>query len=469
MKPGEQRNKKIIEAAQPLPEGKLLKPRTIYWFVTTEEIKLSFDESFFTWKDSTVFKCNDQIYYLKQIDFRKKGTVVFFFNDGAMECIECCPETSNKRRKLNPALTNEVCTVGFEPQELINPSSTPVDNCMNNTSQILPDNNTIQSNDIGWTSVAPVHYNNMTDSSVHNFLLLVPEDNNLITMADGALQEIGFVKEVTSPTQQHLYSKRDSETKIQHVLLAPYANMARYSKIEEYLHFASEAILLIENLDEEQKDNFMAISSVKNIDLTIDNTRNFVVKPSIAYFGLVELDYSKLKDSAQLLISMIQQHQTFVGGASLKQEKTNLPLSKFFLRWTLGQINALAVQSIFVCFRYEPKIVKAFTEYAAATLASLNIDCEAVVCHGSVLVYVRCAAYIPWYIILHKEEIFNKLAEEGLTEIYECFISDVEESMQRSDNEEFKDELVYLMEKMISDGIAQKTNRYLLLLFSAFC
>ncbi len=113
----------------------------------------------------------------------------------------------------------------------------------------------------------------------------------------------------------------------------------------------------------------------------------------------------------------------------------------------------------YLCLKYNPKKVQKFTEYEKVSLSALGVDyCnyKPVVVNGSVLVYVRCPSYIPWYIEQCKEEIFNKLAENGLTEIYECFISDVETSIQRPDNQQFREDLLMLKEEMIKDGISKE-------------
>ncbi len=107
---GEQRNKRIIEIAEPLPEGNYLSGRAIYWFVTTEEIEFLFHgANLFQWKESAYIIDKHGVgYYLNQIQFHKNkhGVIEFRFPNGHSEYVTCYsttkPTNPNKRIKLTP-------------------------------------------------------------------------------------------------------------------------------------------------------------------------------------------------------------------------------------------------------------------------------------------------------------------------------------------------------------------------------
>ncbi len=288
-------------------------------------------------------------------------------------------------------------------------------------------------------------------------MLLVPDTSECIQVIENALTENEFLKAVSSAHQQHLYSRTDSADKHLHVLVLPYGKVGRYRRIVEYLKCSSEVIMLLENEDD-ATDSLMAIEHVTNISNEPDNNWAFTVKT--ASFKKVTLDYATLNAAVQPVFLIEELCEKSKGGAICKRmSTTEASLSKYILEWTLRPVTRHVVQNIYLCFKYEPKTVRAFTYYAAISLTALGIDRdfeEFHVVHGSVLVYIRCPAYIPWYIMMRKDKVFNALADLGLTEIYECFISDVDTSLQRLENKHLVDDLTFLKEQMLSDEVPEQ-------------
>jgi hypothetical protein len=294
-----------------------------------------------------------------------------------------------------------------------------------------------------------------------NIILLVPNDADDILLAETALQTLKFTREVSSPTGQSLYRQAMINV-IRHVLLIRFSDNFQLTKLKDYLPQASEVILMLK--DEAAHDGFMAMEQANNVNTAVDNqifteTWKFVVKTP--NFNLLQLDFTKLREPIQRLFS-IRELRGSIGGASYQNASVGdlqPQFTKFIDEWVLNSTVVLRIpQVIYLCFKFDPNIVRAFTEYAAIILAALEIEYvyEPVVVNGSVLVYIRCPVYIPWYILERKDDIESVLAEEGLIEIYECFISDVEVSMQRPGNEEFVEELTFLKELMSADGVKEK-------------
>lgn len=474
----EKRNKRIVEIAVPLPEDKRLSGRAVYWLITHEEVEAMFDNSLFVWKAQTNTAVDGTSYFLNQFDFRKqKGMISLRFLDGMVENIVCYApnaSNSNKRGKFNSTQPVSMSLVNSAVSTLqIDDKFNYEDNDMdiNNTNQTQMENNPTFE-DFGWPFNNDNSPNNIQQGPqilsngaqisankpvIINILLLVPDIKEYIEMAERALVDVGFVKDVSSENQQHLYSEKDLVTKCRHVLLFPYGKMHRYSKIQDRLSFASEVILILETNNLPESGVLMAVSCVLHVFNNSMNTRHFKVKTEA--IPTTNISYQHLTESAQHLFFINELFSSVVGCISCKQEAN---IASFFLQWNLAPTAGHVVQNIFICFKYEPITIKAFTEYAMLTLNALGINCnyeEALVVNGSVLVYVQCPSYIPWYIQQHAEEIFGNLKEEQLTEIYECSMGDVDASLEHPNNEEFTEELKYFKELMISDGIAQERHK----------
>jgi hypothetical protein len=487
----EQRYNRIIEKASPLPANNQLKARSIYWFVTTEDVDLLFqDASLFVHKEKALaIGENGVTCFLNQVEFRKnkRGIIGFKFPQGDVEYIRCISTkpSSNKRAKVSSS-PESVSTLQFSDEfgqmQIDDPQNAQVGVPVvypnnNNTNQpqqlassdphsassLSPPDSSSDVFEYPTTKQSPprAYSNGMqvpaSEPLIVNIILLVPDADKYIQMADRTLTGVGFTKEVSS-TNQHLYSQKNLNNTSRHVLLLPYGSGQSLYKTKDFLWFASEVIWLIE--DEFGGPNDMpAVERIVNVNYNPEFIWPLTVKT--ASFRRVELNYALLSENARLVLSIGELQNAILGGVnctnSLNEVQLFSTFKNFFLQWTLALVESRVVQNIYLCFKFEPKGVRGFTEYAALTLAVLGIDCayDPVVTNGSVLVYIRCPVYIPWYILARKDDIFDTLAEEGLKEIYECFISDVEVSMQRPDNEEFVDELTFLKELMISDGISE--------------
>ncbi len=284
-------------------------------------------------------------------------------------------------------------------------------------------------------------------------------------MADTALTTVGFKKEVSSHNRQYLYSHTDLVNTKRHVLLIPFGTENGYLRIDDYLPQASEVLLLIDNKGEQQPNELMAIKQVNNVativnNILVNNTWEFVTKT--ANFGQLVLNYEPLEPSVKTLFS-ISKLRGILGGASCQNatiQELQGPFNRFLIEWTLNSERVVrhTPEAIYLCFKFEPDVVQALSEYAAIILAALDIEYEytPVVVHGSVLVYIRCPSYLPWYILQRKQDILDTLSKYELTEIYECFISDVEVSMKRPGNEKFVEELRFLKELMLEDDVLEQ-------------
>eukprot|EP00029_Vermamoeba_vermiformis_P010565 TRINITY_DN557_c0_g1_i2.p1 TRINITY_DN557_c0_g1~~TRINITY_DN557_c0_g1_i2.p1 ORF type:complete len:882 (-),score=159.48 TRINITY_DN557_c0_g1_i2:115-2760(-) len=505
----EQRNKRIATIADPLPEGNELRARSVYWFVTTEPIEISFqDTKLFNWKETAVHTDeHGVVHYLYQVGFNsnKMGLIAFHFPNGEVEPVVCrstaassaVKSNANKKMKLSSnssasgspmQLDEESQSADYGAQE-----ATP-QTYASNTNQVpyhpyatlspsagnLPSPSSIELEALGFleksdkhVQVPPVAVSNSmqvpsNEALIVNILLLVPGQPQYIQMIDAMLLALGFTKEVSSANQQNLYSQKRLNNTTRHVLLFPYGREDRYHPLEDCLPATSEVILFLEN--EAQEANFTAVAQVTNIDNDPNNNWPFIVK--CTSFGAVEFNYQTLNAPTQLVLSIDALRRVVLGGASWKKslslDQLAEPCKSYFLKWTLARVEKHVVQNIYICFKFEPRGVRAFTDYAISALEAIGIEYElddASVVHGSVLVYLRCPAYVPWYILQRQQHIFDTLTDYGLTKIYECFISDVEASMQRVGNEEFVDELTFLREQMISDGIAEQAtnNKFCLL------
>jgi hypothetical protein len=492
---GEQRNKRIIEIARPLPANNQLTARSIYWFVTKEDVDVLFqDACLFVWKEKApAIDEKGVTCYLNQVEFRKnkRGIIGFKFPQGDVEYIHCISTkpSSNKRAKVSSSLESASTlqfSYEFSQMQIDDPQNAQVGVpvvYLNNTNQpqqlassdphsvssLSPSDSSSDIFEYPTTKQSPprAYPNGMqvpaSEPLIVNIILLVPDAVKYIQMADRTLTGVGFTKEVSS-TNQHLYCQENLNNTSRHVLLLPYGSGQSLYKTKDFLWFASEVIWLIEGECGGPND-MTAVERIVNVNYNSEFIWPLTIKT--ASFRRVELNYALLSDNARLVLSIGELQTAILGGVNCTNSLDEVQLcntfKNFFLQWTLALVESRVVQSIYLCFKFEPKGVRAFTEYAALTLAVLGIDCayDPVVVNGSVLAYIRCPSYIPWYILARKDDIFNKLAEEGLTEIYECFISDVEVSMQRPDNEEFVDELTFLKELMISDGISDlsKPNR----------
>jgi hypothetical protein len=433
--------------------------------VTTEEVRIIFsDDKLFVWQEDAQVIVNGVIHYLYQIKFLKDahGQLILFYPDGGMECIACQSKTRPRANKrfLPSEDANDVEHMDDETQ-----SAQHIAPTQNNTNQLsvvlepatIPDNFVDQ-----YVQAPPQVLSNGTqipanEALIVNILLLVPEKDEYIQMVQRALERLEFKLQVSSINQQYLYSQNDSLHKQRHVIILPYGKEGRYRRVEDYLRFSSEAIVVLEN-ETQQEDSLMAIERVRHTS-DPNNIWEFTVKT--AGFSRIEICYSSLDRSTQKLLLIDELRDAVLGGASFKKnEESTLDLTfeDFMLEWMLRRVTKHVAQKIYLCFKYEPLPVKAYTEYASVSLTALGIDCayDPVAVNGSVLVYIRCPSYIPWYILARKDDIFDTLAEEGLKEIYECFISDVEVSMQRPDNEEFVEELTFLKEQMIADRVKEK-------------
>jgi hypothetical protein len=446
------------------------------------------DTQLFLWKETIVVGSH----FLNQVWFskNKNGSLDIVFDDHVVSITCLSTKTKpNKRAKTSPGY-QEISSRQIEESQEVHLSAQATPSLSNYTNQyqqqyatenISPLNN-LPSNDVHNTFDElglDSHYNvedymqpqpkEITNSEqipsnqalVVNIVVLVPDKPWYIRMACTTLNNIGFTKDAGSINEQHLFSKVLNST-TRHVLLFPYGRSDRYYTIADYLPYASEVILLVEGQVELPGD-IMAVAQVVN--MMNAPIWKFVVK--VESFEAVDLDYTKLSQLAKLTLRVLNEHRiTVIGGAicrsNLEEAQLTDSFTTFLLEWTLASVEKHVVQNIFLCFKFEPMPVQALTEYAKYVLAFFHIEYEPVVVNGSVLVYIRCPSYIPWHILTRKDDIFNTLAEEGLTEIYECFISDVEESMQRPDNELFVDALTFLIEQMISDGISEvpKPNRF---------
>jgi len=478
----DKRYKRIIEIATPVLDDCKLPSRTIYWFVATREAAiLSTDKDLFERKETNQVIDEGVTYYLYQIHFKRmrSGLLTFQYMDGKMDIIKCvttpAKSTSNKRLKsdssnsqLSPTVTDNnyiIAPDASQPSSMNREMVVDYDLYFTNTAeqQLLSLNNVTHigepvqsapsSSYMNWLEIQP-------PALITNILLLIPDEDDCIHMIESALTSIGLKKEVSSSNRQNLYSATDEIHRTRHVLVLPYGRTDRFLKIQDCLRVANETIVLLVNgLD--QPDNIMVVTKVTNIHVDHffpDSTWKLTTKaPGYKH---VELDFLTQNTTVQTLFSVSDLHTTTVGAVSCKKlvdyHGLNESMATFLIRWTVSPVTRIAPQCIYLCFKHEPKRVTTFTEVANAALLALGIDFEPVWANGSILIYLRCPSYIPWYILHRKKDIFNVLSVNGLTEIYECFISDVEESMQRPDNDEFVDDLNYLKEQMISDGISEQ-------------
>lgn len=220
-------------------------------------------------------------------------------------------------------------------------------------------------------------------------------------------------------------------------------------------------ILLIENQAEQESDihSIVQVNDVNSMQSNNPAVTHWPFLLKTTHFQCIELRYSTLDPSVKLLLT-IYQSLGILGGATCKKEvvtaQKHEALSNFLIEWFLAPVCRSVPQNIYLCFKYEPS-VQIFTELARISLQALGLkvasDFEAVVVNGSVLVYIRCPSYVHWHILQCKDDIISKLTEHGLIEIYECFVSDVEASLQRSDNTKFSNELIRLKEQMINENI----------------
>lgn len=480
----EQRNKRILEIAAPLPEQSRLTARAVYWFVSTEELEIMFeDATLFNWKEKVEVTSDDgTVHYLYQVDFAKnrQGAIAFKLSNGEVVTIFCCTKnlsTSRKRAKISqqPSPADNKFNnmdLNYESQSAEHSDQVLMDGgARSNSGQSLPADPVLDFDaDCGHWLYSPdsaqyirappqvLHDGTQlsaTDALIVNVLVLVPDTLAYIELIETALIEIGFVKEVSSDGQ-HLFSEKELLKKKLHVLVFPYGKMNRYIKIQDRVHFASEVLLVLES-GPGQPHGLAAVERVMHINGTVD-TWQFAVKKT--NLSSVEVDYTTLNKAAQLLFSIDELRQAVLGGLSHTLTTATPPLSEFLLQWNLGPCARHVVQNIYLCFTYEPTTIRPFSEYAAITLAALGIDCEAFVSRGSVHVILRCPSHVMWHVMVRQDEIFSALMKEGLTAVHESRIWDVESALQRPNNEEFVAELSYLLELMISDEAKYLPNMY---------
>ncbi len=450
----EKRNKKIIQVAKPLPADKKLSGRSIYWFVTMAPVTLLCD-------DTALFECKqsvqttDPVRYLNQIAFKKNksGNVWFLFAaDNHVEHVICYATNT----------TNEIPT----PLVSESPQGTPGNNTNNtNVPQPAPPLQPEVQHE-QFTHPLPVMVPTPTSDVNTNVLLLVP--GKFVECAQNALRKLKYEKEASS-ANLHLFSFQQFVTdKKRYVLVLSYNNLSALTMMD-CLSIANDAILLLEN-SQEQGSPLMTVSSITNVKRIRDNqivTGTLQCKVKAVSLDTLELDYTQLHSPEKKLLA-IDGLEVLLSGVSSGRDPDQVLescFSEFLDEWSLAPpIRPEPKPKIYLCFRYEPNgTVRAVSEYAAISLKVLGVPVYDVVqARGSVLVYMRCPSYTLWYILAHKEEIFKTLANDGLKEIYECSISDVDASIDRPNNADVVDELNYLKEHMISDGIDEHAtpNRY---------
>ncbi len=410
------------------------------------------DATLFFWNENLLWQDAEGIcHHLYQIDFHanKNGLLVFKFPNGHEETVFCYSTTNtnmnaNKKRKLssNDILMEDESQSAEHYSELSSPIT------FNNTNQFPMQVQTPPQILQNGTQVAS------NRALIVNILLLVPDNDEFIKLTEDALLELGFSKEVSCLAKQRLYSQKNMLKKIRHVLIFPFGRMARAFKVQDYLDYSSEVILLVENTAEQAND-LMTINRVNNINNQANEFRQFWVKNGLRDFGTIDLDYPTLNSCVKFFLTMKALDDVVLGGASCKPNTYPPNFLEFLLQWNSENADK-AVQNIYLCFKFEQDN-EAFTEDAAIALKTFGIDFNvAVGVNGSVLVYTRCPSYTIWYILHRKDDLFNEFKNDGLIEVFECFISDIEESMQRSDNAQFMEELSYMKELMIIDGVPEQ-------------
>jgi hypothetical protein len=489
----DERKNRIINLAKCLPEANRLTGRAIYWFVTTEDVNIIFqDTKLFVWNEK--IKVGDDngatFYYLNQINFRqnKCGRIMFQFPNEELETIYCI-STQNKSSKrtnqdkisapLRQASTSPSASDwNLLPQLFTNryDNNEDISQGFNDSNEIFQPtavDDGLKANNIDWNKDSLEQHVqtppqvlwtgkqiSSNEALIINTILLFPNNETILKMVDSALEKNEFEKQVDSANGQTLYSRNLTKTN-QHVLIFPYGHQGGYARIADYMHYSSETILLLEN-EVEQPEDLMVITHVINIDGMFDKW-NFTVETANTIKN-IQLDYTALNQQVKKLFWIDQLRREPLGGVICRKGTQPVELlSDFILRWSLKPLQRHVIQNIYLCFKFASN-VKSFNEYAHATLTTLDIahTHDAVVVNGSVLVYVRCPGYIPWYILHHKDTNFQALNTLGLIEIYECFQGDIDKSMQRDDNAEFSTELMQLKEQMISDCVGEEPtpNRY---------
>lgn len=441
----EQRNNRIVEIAEPLPGDSTLSARSVYWFVTTQPVAIEGDPSLFEKQGDTI-----QVgpYHLHRVNFKRNrsGKLSIHFPDGQIVLVSCkssCQKTGNKRRKIEDEGSSE-----SESAQL----GSPVVN--NNNTNVTPNMEPIQN----------VHnHDRILAPAINvNVLLFVPA--HLILSTHNTLLGLQYNNDAYS-VNLSVYSRQQSVgNQTRHVMIFPYTNFNAHA-IHDCLAIANDVLLLVENPDPAQPNPMMVVKHFTNFNRIqanqlVNGVWQCVIKP--ANRGILDINYDQLDLPVQNLLS-INELESVLSSVSCRP---NLPLqdfeANFYNYFDLWSVQPPAVggprNMIYLCFHYDTLPVMPLTDYADITLQALGLhyyDQEPVVAPGSVLVYIRCPAYVRWLILAHQEEILNTLAKKGLTKIYECFISDVDASLNQQDDEEFLDELMYLKEQMISDGIEE--------------
>lgn len=443
----------------------MLTARAIYWFVTTEQVQVVYEDTqLFKWSE-TVPLCDSNgttFHYLNRVDFQqnKQGTIWLRFANGEVMSV-ICSKTMNKQPKPNKRI--KLSQASNESSKQSDQETEHVVQSPANNTNIMPQ----------YTEPIPQHIQNHVQTPVQepliiNILLLVPHESNIVNRVQKVLLKLKFDKTACSDNL-HLYSQKQFVNTLRHILIFPYKEVDAMA-LPDMLPIANDVIVLLERDKKEQPSHIMAVEKVNMCAEGVNTTWKLNIKTT---FQKATIDYSQLDHSFQTLFH-IDNLEALLSGVScqkdLSLEEFETKLSTFIIQWSIKPPAVKELrQKIYLCFKYEHDSVRSFTDYAQTTLEALGLarrafGTEPVTVNGCVQVYIQCPSYTPWYIMLNKKEIFSMLAEEGLQEIYECFISDVEASMKHPKNEKFIDELTHLQEQMISDKIAEQptTKRYVI-------